>query len=368
MRIDRRPGVSPTVASTPTPTATPIPTPSPTPAPAVPLVVTAPCSGCVGTGGTGVQLTLVGEDGSVAATVDDPGGAYGNSYYVGSSDVYFIDGTTVKALARNGTVTDVGQVPQVKTTVTASDLQDLTSLAVSPDETTLVFGLPLARYGDNGATADHSQLWTEPTGGTAASATMVFDDADNTVNGGEVLMPFAWSNTGISVSEMPEGLGGVGPFLTYYGFNAATFDPITRTLHPLDCSVSTAPSSVCVTEEGDSTFKVVRSSGSETLTWQPANAEYGERVRRRTLPGVRRVRRRVLRLFRLLRDHGRGSEHRCHDFHIAGFRTGGVARRRPSHRVGMSQWERDLVALARVHETPQDRTGTARWCPGVAAG
>jgi hypothetical protein len=222
-----------------------------------------------------VQLTLVGEDGSVAATVDDPGGPYGNSYYVGSSDVYFIDGTTVKALARNGTVTDVGQVPQVKTTVTASDLQDLTSLAVSPDETTLVFGLPLARYGDNGATADHSQLWTEPTGGTAASATMVFDDADNTVNGGEVLMPFAWSNIGISVSEMPEGLGGVGPFLTYYGFNAATFDPITRTLHPLDCSVSTAPGSVCVTEEGDSTFKVVRSSGSETLTWQPANAEYG---------------------------------------------------------------------------------------------
>jgi hypothetical protein len=272
-------GASPSSPSrstpTPTPVPTPVPTPSPTPVPAPPLVVTAPCNGCLGTGGTAVQLTLVGEDGRVAATVDDPGGAYGNSYYVGSSDVYFIDGTTVKALARNGMVTVVGQVPQVKTTVTASDLQGYTSLAVSPDETTLVFGLPLASAGDNGATTSHSQLWTEPTGGTAASATMVFDDADNTVNGGEVLMPFAWSNTGISVSEMPKGLGGVGPFLTYHGFNAATFDPTTRTLHPLDCSVSTAPGSVCVTEQGDSTFKVVRSSGTETLTWQPANAEYG---------------------------------------------------------------------------------------------
>ena len=233
------------------------------------------CNGCVGGRGTDVQLTLVGEDGSVAATVDDPGGAYGASYYVGSSDVYFIDGATVKSLARNGTVTDVGQVPQVRTTVPASDLQAYTAFAVSPDETTLVFGLPLASAGDNGATTSHSQLWTEPTGGTVASATMVFDDADNTVNGGEVLMPFAWSNTGISVSEMPKGLGGVGPFLTYVGFNAATFDPTTRTLHPLDCSVSTAPGSVCVTEQGDSTFKVVRSSGTETLTWQPANAEYG---------------------------------------------------------------------------------------------
>jgi hypothetical protein len=261
--------------ATPIPASTPVATPSPAPVPTLPLVVTVPCTGCVGAGGTRVQLTLVGEDGSVAATVDDPGGAYGNSYYVGSSDVYFIDGTTVKALARNGTVTDVGQVPHVKTTVTASDLQDLTSFAVSPDETTLVFGIPLARYGDNGATADHSQLWTEPTGGTAASATMVYDDPNNTVNGGEVLMPFAWSNTGISVSEMPEGLGGVGPFLTYYGFNAATFDPTTRTLHPLDCSPSTAPGSVCITEQGDSTFKVVRSSGTETLTWQPTNAEYG---------------------------------------------------------------------------------------------
>jgi hypothetical protein len=253
-----------------TPTATPVPTPSPTPAPPLPLVVTAQ-----GTG-TSLQLTLVGEDGSVAATVDDPGGAHGDSYFVGSDHVYFIDGTTVKAIGRDGTVTDAGQLPEVPTTVTASDLQGYTSLAVSPDETTLVFGLPLASAGDNGATSSHSQLWTEPVGGTAASATMIFDDANNTDNGGEVLLPFAWTNTGISVSEMPKGLGGAGPFLSYVGFNAATFDPTTRALtQPQECTVSNQSGSVCVTKVGSSSLKVVRSSGTMTLTMQPANAEYG---------------------------------------------------------------------------------------------
>jgi hypothetical protein len=263
-------GSSP-VTGTARSTATPMPTPSPTPAPTPPLVVTA-----LGTG-TALQLTLIGEDGSVAATVDDPGGADGNSYFVGSDHVYFLDGTTVKAMGRDGTITDAGQVPQVSTTVTAFDLQHFTAFAVSPDETTLVFGLPLAIAGDNGATTDHSQLWTEPLGGTAASATMVYDDANNIDNGGEVLMPFAWSNTGISVSERPKGLGGAGPFLNYFGFNPATFDPTTRALTSLqECSVSTAPGAVCVTREGSSSLKVVRSSGTETLTMQPANAtSYG---------------------------------------------------------------------------------------------
>jgi hypothetical protein len=268
---------APTARPTLAPSATPVPTPSPTP----PLVVTA-----LGTG-SGVQLTLVGEDGSVAATVDDPGGADGDSYYVGSHHVYYIDGTTVKAIGRDGTVTDAGQVPQVSTTVAASDLQHDTAFAVSPDETTLVFGLPLAITGDNGATTDHSQLWTEPLGGTAASATMVYDDPNNSDNGGEVLMPFAWSNTGISVAEMCKGLGGAGPFLEFTGCAQATFDPTTRALTPLIvntdgegylCSVPTAPGSVCVTE-GSLSLTVVRSSGTETVTLQPANATYYGAVR-----------------------------------------------------------------------------------------
>jgi hypothetical protein len=182
----------------------------------------------------------------------------------------------VKALGRDGTVTDAGQVPQITTTVTPDDLQRYTALAVSPDETMVVFGLPLAIAGDNGATTDHSQLWTEPLGGTAASATVVYDDANNSENGGEVLLPFAWSNTGISVSERPKGLGGAGPFLNYTGFNAATFDPTSRSLaRPRACPASITPGSVCVTQQDSPTLKVVLSSGTETLTMQPANATYG---------------------------------------------------------------------------------------------
>jgi hypothetical protein len=260
-----------------TPTARPTlaPTATPTPAPPPPLVVTA------GGIGSGVQLTLVGEDGSVAATVDDPGGPDGASYYVGTDHVYFIEGTIVKGIDRSGTVTDVGQVPQVSTTVAAPDLQHYTAFAVSPDETTIVFGLPLAITGDNGATTDHSQLWTEPVGGTAASATMVYDDANNSDNGGEVLMPFAWSTTGISVSEMCKGLGGVGPFLQFTGCAQATFSPTTQALKqtPINyaggggylCPASIAPGSACVTV-GSSSLTVVRNSGSETLPLQPANA------------------------------------------------------------------------------------------------
>jgi hypothetical protein len=266
---------TPTARPTLGPTATPVPTPSPTPAPPPPLVVTALRTG------TTWRLTLVGENGSIAATVDDPGGVDGHAYYVGSDDVYFLDGTTVKAFGRSGTVSVVGQVPQVKTTVTAADLQGYTTFAVSPDQTTLVFGIPLAMTFDNGAPTDHSQLWTEPMGGTAASATMVYDDANNSDNGGEVLMPFAWSTTGISVSEMCKGLGGVGPFLEWTGCAQATFSPSTRALTqvPINydgaggylCPASIAPGSVCVTE-GSSSLTVMRSTGNETLPLQPANA------------------------------------------------------------------------------------------------
>ena len=256
------------------PTATPVPTASPTPAPPPPLVVTALRTG------TAWRLTLVGEDGSDAATVVDPGGVDGHAYYVGSDDVYFLDGTTVKAFGRSGTVSIVGQVPQVKTSVTAADLQGYTTFAVSPDRTTLVFGIPLAMTFDNGAPVDHSQLWTEPTGGTAASATMVYDDANNSDNGGEVLMPFAWSTTGIAVSEMCKGLGGVGPFLQFTGCAQATFDLATRALTqtPINkdgggylCPATVAPGSVCVAS-GDASLTVVRSSGNETIALHPVNA------------------------------------------------------------------------------------------------
>jgi hypothetical protein len=62
---------------------------------------------------------------------------------------------------------------------------------------------------------------------------MVYDDADNTDNYGGALIPFAWSNPGISVSEMSKGLGVVGLFLQFTGCAQATFDPTTGALTQL---------------------------------------------------------------------------------------------------------------------------------------
>jgi hypothetical protein len=96
-------------------------------------------------------------------------------------------------------------------------------------------------------------------------------------------MPFAWSTTGISVSEMCKGIGGVGPF-EFIDCARAMFNPTTRVLAQIQindtwggylCPASIAPGSVCVTN-GDSTLNVVRNSGTETIALQPANAaNYG---------------------------------------------------------------------------------------------
>jgi hypothetical protein len=268
--------ITPATSPTPTPTAAPVPTPSPTPTPPPKQVVTR-----AGTQSLR-QLSLVGENGTVDATVTVPDGIDGNAYYVGSDHLYFVSGTVVKALARDGSITVAGQIPQLATTVTAADRQAYTAFAVSPDESTLVFGIPLAVAGDNGATADHSQLWTEPVGGTAASATLVYNDANDTTNGGQVLLPFAWNSAGISVSQQPKGLGGAAPFGSFAEFGAVTFDSTTRTLgKSLKCTASNPSGSVCVIQTSPaslspSKLQVVQSSGTTTLTMQPANpAEYG---------------------------------------------------------------------------------------------
>lgn len=261
----------------PSPTAAATPTPSPSPPPAPPLLVTFRDTGPAGTPWTAVQLTLVGEDGTVAAWVNDPGGVDGDAYTVGSNHVYFIEGTIVKAMGRDGTITDAGQVPQLSTTAKADHESSNIAFAVSPDESTFVFGIPRAIAGDNGATIDDSQLWTEPVGGTAASATMVYDNkqADG------VLLPFAWSNTSIWVSDLPtSGLGGAGPFLDYSGFNPNRFDVTSHVLTAIhsDCTLSDArainhssANYVC-RAAGSAALKVVLPSGTQTVTMQPGNA------------------------------------------------------------------------------------------------
>lgn len=224
---------------------------------------------------TAVQLTLAAEDGTVAASVNDPGGVDGDAYTVGTDHVYFIEGTTVKAMGRDGTITDAGQVPQVSTTVTAGDGPNI-AFAVSPDESTLVFGIPRAIAGHNGATIDDSQLWTEPVGGTAASATMLYDNKQPD----GVLLPYAWSNTSVWVSDLPTGLGGGGPFLDYFGFNPATFDLTSHVLTAIhnDCTLSDAraieasSSNYICRSAGSPVLKIVLPSGTHTVTMQPASA------------------------------------------------------------------------------------------------
>jgi hypothetical protein len=267
--------VTPTSTSFPTPTSAP--TATPTPAPPAPLVVTFREAGPAGNPWTAVQLSLVGEDGTVVGTFLDAGGENGDSYTVGSDHVYFIDGTMVKALARDGTVSDVGYVPQVSTTVTADDLQGYTSLAVSPDESTFAFGIPLAMLGDNGATSDHSQLWTEPVGSTTAAATMVYDDRSTDQS---VVMPVGWTSAGVLVSNRPtEGLGGAGPFLDYTDFDASTFNPSTNVMTPVhgDCFIANAhpvaPSAdVQICQSAQTVLTVETSAGTRTVTMVPASA------------------------------------------------------------------------------------------------
>jgi hypothetical protein len=261
----------------PTPTPSPLPTPSPTPAPAAPLVVTFRNTGPAGSPWTAVQVSLVGEDGTVSGTFNDPGGVHGDAYIVGSNHVYFIDGATVKAMGRDGTITDAGQIPQVSTTVTADNEASFTALAVSPDESTLVFGIPLAIAGEHGATIDHSQLWTEPVGGTAASATMVYDYKA----AGSVLLPFAWSTSAIWVSNIPtSGLGGAGPFIDYSSINASTFDASSHVLTaiPGGCYISDAraidhsSSNYVCASVNPPILHVRLPSGTRTVSMQPASA------------------------------------------------------------------------------------------------
>lgn len=265
----------------PTPSPTPIPSPVPTPSPIVarpaPLVVTFRNTGPADSPWTAVQVSLVGEDATVTGTFSDPGGTHGDAYTVGSNHVYFIEGTTVKAMGRDGTITNAGQIPQVHTTVTADNEASFTALAVSPDESTLVFGVPLVIAGENGATSDQSQLWTEPVGGTAASATMVYDYKA----AGSVLLPFAWSASTIWVSDIPtSGLGGAGPFLDYSSFNASTFDPASHVLTAIHggCYISDAraidrsSSNYACASPSSPILHVNLPSGTRTVSMQPASA------------------------------------------------------------------------------------------------
>jgi hypothetical protein len=226
-----------------------------------------------------VLLTLIDENGTVVGSVEDPGGIDGDAYALGANHVYFIDGMTVKALGRDGAVTTVGEVPQPPATVTASSRETLTALAVSPDESTFIFGIPLQVAGDNGARGDYSQLWTEPVGCSAASAAKVYDYDSG--SGDNTLMPFAWTAGRVWVSALnTTGLGGAGPFIDYSAFNPMLFDPSSHTMSSLPSScilysagaVNAAGSYVCQGATNPAALEVVTSSGTTSVTARTPDA------------------------------------------------------------------------------------------------
>jgi hypothetical protein len=267
-----------TASPLPSPPPTAAPTPSATAAPQPPLLVTVQYIGPTLDPLSAIKLTLISESGSVAGSFSDPGGVDGDAYFIAANHVYFIDGTTLKAMGRDGTVTNAGQVPQPATAVTGADRSQFTKFAVSPDESTLLFGIPLAVVGDGTATRDHSQLWSEPEGGTAASATMVYDE---TGSAGGVLLPFAWTSGGIWGSDLnTSGLGGAGPFLDYSAFNPFTFDPVSHVLTAVPASCVLADAAVvdaannyaCSPQSNAPVIKVSVQSGTKTVTMAPADA------------------------------------------------------------------------------------------------
>jgi hypothetical protein len=275
---------TPTPAATVSPlesppsTAHPTPTPTATAAPQPPLIVTVQYIGPTLDPFSAIKLTLISESGSATAPVSDPGGVDGDAYFIAANHVYFIEGTTVKAMARDGTVTNAGQVPQPATAVNGTDRSQFTKLVVSPDESTLLFGIPLAVVGDGTATRDHSQLWSEPEGGTSASATMVYDE---TGSAGGVLLPFAWTSGGVWGSDLnTSGLGGAGPFLDYSAFNPFTFDPASHVLTaiPESCTladagvVDAANNYACSPQSNAPVITVSVPSGTKTVTMAPADA------------------------------------------------------------------------------------------------
>ncbi len=262
----------------PPPTAVPTPSPSPTPTTPSPLVVTVQDIGPASNPFSAIKLTLISESGHVTGSVSDPGGVDGDDYFVAADHVYFIDGTNVMAMGRDGTVTNAGQVPQPTATVSAVNRQSFTAFAVSPDESTLLFGIPLAVADNDGATRDHSQLWSEAVGGTAASATMVYDEPA-TMSG--ELLPFAWTSGDVWGSDLTtSGLGGAGPFLDYSAFGPFTFDPASDALTavPSTCfltdsaAVDAVNNYVCESQPNSTSLTVTEASGTKPVTIGPMGA------------------------------------------------------------------------------------------------
>jgi hypothetical protein len=184
------------VAGTPTAAASTQPSASaaqrPSPAPVDPRLVIADF--------TRVQVRLARIDATDTATV--------NGRYDGivSDQVIVLDGTTLQALNRNGTVTKLGQL------AATPDWVGVGTVAVNPQLSQWVYAIR-----DN---ASNAAIHLGTPTSDRVIATLPSPD------GNAYYQPFAWNASGVYMVRQPIGIGGAGPFLEYR-FPLAKFNVTT---------------------------------------------------------------------------------------------------------------------------------------------
>jgi len=180
--------------------------------------------------GTVAELHLVRLDGSIAASVAIPDTVWNTSLPVVGHHAYFVDGTTVKAVASDGSVASVGTLMLPS----RSSMYSLAvGIAISPDESEIAYGYAVGvKASASGAAVSTyaSRVFVERVGGSPHQLI----DAPADANG--FLLPFAWSTRGLWVTHTPIGLGGAGPFLNYQALNPSLVNPTTGAVGQMQSS------------------------------------------------------------------------------------------------------------------------------------
>ena len=121
----------------------------------------------------------------------DTGSAKGLFQQIVGGQVILLNGTSLVALSRSGTVSTLGQLSgSPESVVVNPDLSQWLYMTLGSDQ---VYHLHLGSPGHD------SVLTTNPA-----------------LTQDQVYRPFGWSSTGVYVTKEPLGLGGAGPFLEYH--------------------------------------------------------------------------------------------------------------------------------------------------------
>src|SRR5207253_542572 len=172
---------------------------------------------------------------------------------------YFVDGTTVKAVASDGSVASVGTLMLPS----RSSMYSLAvGIAISPDESEIAYGYAVGvKASASGAAVSTyaSRVFVERVGGSPHQLI----DAPADANG--FLLPFAWSTRGLWVTHTPIGLGGAGPFLNYQALNPSLVNPTTGAVGQMQSSCR-FPNATSVRPTGASACIVVELTTPRTVT------------------------------------------------------------------------------------------------------